>query len=430
VTQRRAATDLPERVLMFGTGMLLRALVAAAVDDANRTGAFRGGIVAVESTGSGRAELLNQQHGVFTLVERGLRDGAPFESTRLIGSITRGIAAASDWPAIRELVARPELQVIVSNVTEVGLSLDDRDAGRRDRNVAPAGYPAKLTELLHARFHSKAFSSPLLVIPTELIPDNGPRLSALVGEVAARRALGNDFSDWIAGNVRFCSSLVDRITTGNPATLVSVTEPHALWAVEGNPDALRASFPIDDGRRVVFAPDITSWRERKLRLLNGAHTALAPVALLAGVPTVRAATEHPGLGAFFRRVLFDELVPGSGLPEDGAESYARAVWERFCNPWLDHAWSVIVANQGEKMRIRVVPSIVGFCQRRNEVPQGLALALAAHLRFLNMNLGELGNEALWGARLDAIPGLAGATGRWLNVIENDGIKHALATVFA
>src|SRR5213592_1332065 len=200
-------TELPERVLQFGTGMLLRAVCAACVDEANRAGAFGGGgrIVVVQSTPHGRANLLNAQDGLFTLVERGLQNGAPVERTRLIGSISRALVADAEWDAVRQVAARPELQVIVSNVTEAGFRLEPG-----------GGFPARLTDVLRARFERLPDGPPLFVIPTELVPDNGPQLAAMVDEVAQDGGRSDEFRAWLSARVRFCSSLVDRITTGAP----------------------------------------------------------------------------------------------------------------------------------------------------------------------------------------------------------------------
>jgi tagaturonate reductase len=375
--------ELPERVLQFGTGMLLRALCAASVDAANRAGAFHGRIIVVQSTPHGSARAINAQDGLFTLVERGLLDGAPIERTRLIGAVSRALVADTEWPAVRAAVVQPELQVIVSNVTEAGFRLE-------------AGFPARLVDVLHARFERLPDGPPLYVIPTELVPDNGPRLAAMIDRLASQ--CGERFRAWLAARVRFCSSLVDRITTGSPPPetraaleaqlgyadeLLTVTEPYALWAIEGEPAGLRAAFPIDVAPdAVVFASDIGMYRERKLRLLNGAHTALAPLALLAGVATVREAAEHPRLGPFLERTLFQELVPATDMPPVQARAFAASVLERFRNPWLEHEWRVIATNQTMKMRLRVAPAIERFVQHQRRVPQGLALACAAHLRYL------------------------------------------------
>src|SRR2546428_1935060 len=377
-------TELPERVLQFGTGMLLRAVSAASVDAANSVGAFQGRIVVVQSTPQGQARAINAQDGLFTLVERGLEHGAPVERTRLVGAISRALVADTQWPAVREAIARPELQVIVSNVTEAGFRPD-------------GSFAARLTDLLHSRFTRLTDGPPVYVIPTELVDDNGPRLAAMVERLADGLERGPEFREWLGRRVRFCSSLVDRITTGTPArdvraaleqrlgyadALLTVAEPQALWAIEADPAELRATFGIDVlPESVIIAPDIGFYRERKLRLLNGAHTATAPLALLPGVRTVREAAEHPRLGAFLRHILFEEILPASDLTADAALAFAETVIDRFRNPWLDHEWQVIAAHQTAKLRLRVVPSLPGFAPKRGAAPQGFGLGLAAHLRW-------------------------------------------------
>jgi tagaturonate reductase len=413
--------DLPERVLQFGTGMLLRALCAALVDAANRAGRSAGRIVVVQSTPNGNARPLNAQDGLFTLVERGLEDGVRVERTQLIGSISRVLVADKEWDAVREVAARPDIRVIVSNVTEAGFRME-------------SGFPARLTDLLYTRFERLPDGPPVFVIPSELVPDNGPRLAAMVDELGARTARADDFRRWRSSRVRFCSSLVDRITTGAPSaddraalearlayadTLLTVAEPYVLWAIEGDPQALRTAFPIDVSESVVLAPDIGFYRERKLRLLNATHTAVTPLALLAGVRTVREAMDHPLLGTFLRRILFDEIIPATDLPAEAAEAFARSVMERFRNPWLDHEWRMIATNQEAKLRIRVLPLISAFANRRRRVPEGLAVACAAHLTFLQQPLEALSGES-------RVPGFLEAVARWRAVIEHEGIEGALA----
>jgi len=409
-------------VLQFGTGMLLRALCATSVDAANRAGAFNGQIAVVQGTPQGNARAINAQDGLFTLVERGLRNGVPVEQTRLIGSISRALIADTEWDLVREIAARPALQVIVSNVTEAAFRLE-------------SGFPARLTDVLRARFEHLPDGPPLFVIPTELVPDNGPRLAAMVDDVARDGDRSTAFRAWLADRVRFCSSLVDRITTGAPPAdqrpaleatlgyrdaLLTVAEPYSFWAIEAAPQELRTAFPVDlSPESVVFAPDIGFYEERKLRLLNATHTAMAPLALLAGVRTVREAIGHARLGAFLRRMLFDEIIPATDLPVDAAEPFAQSVVERFGNPWLDHEWRVILTNQETKMRIRVVPLIVAFVNRRGRAPESLALASAAHLAFL-----RTGVEAL--AEASQLPAFVAATTRWMQLLEREGVAGALS----
>jgi tagaturonate reductase len=307
------------------------------------------------------------------------------------------------------------MRVIVSNSSEAGFRID-------------APFPGRLTDALHARFTHAPNAPTLFVIPTELVPDNGPRLAAMVRELACRSGRyerPRAFGDWLNARVRFCSSLVDRIVTapspeqhaalenqlGYRDALLTVTEPYALWAIEADPAELRAAFPIESAT-VVFAPDIAFYRERKLRLLNAVHTATAPLAILAGVRTVREATAHPLLGPFMKRLLFEEIIPATEVPADDARAFAHQVLERFANPWLEHEYRVIATNQDEKFRIRVVPLIV-----RRPAPN-LALAAAAHLTFTKAPFDALGDAA-------RIPEVAAATTRWMAVLAQDGVEGAL-----
>lgn len=385
-----------ERVLQFGTGVLLRALAVSAVDAANRAGRAAGRIVVVQSTPSGCAAAMNAQAGRFTLVERGMVNGAPVDTTRQIDAISRALIADTEWDQVRAIIRQPELRVIVSNVTEAGFRED-------------GPFAARLAELLHDRFLALPDGPALIVVPTELIPDNGPRLA----EMVARRAESARFRDWLGHRVRFCSSLVDRITTAAPSEadpLRTVTEPYSLWAIEGEPDCLRAAFPIDAPPEVVFATDIAPYRDRKLRLLNGAHTATVPVALLAGVPTVREAVRDARLGPFMRRILFDEILPGSGLPDRAdAADFARSVWERFSNPWLEHRWQAIAQHQVEKWSIRVAPTVERFVTQSGRAPEGLALAAAA-----GPERSHRGPDAF-----------EAAVARWRGVLDASGIGGAL-----
>jgi tagaturonate reductase len=486
---------LPERVLQFGTGALLRAVSAVAVDTANRAGVFNGRIVVVQSTRSGVAQAINAQDGLFTLVEQGVADGERVQRSRVIGSMSRALIADDEWQLVRDVISRPDLQVVVSNVTEAGFRLAEDEPGwDRDRSNAPPSFPAKLTDLLFTRFTALGNGALLYIVPTELLPGNGPLLGGMIDVLARRYPDADVFRDWIARRVRFCSSLVDRITTGGPSqerraelesqlgyhdALLTVTEPYSLWAIEADPVGLHDAFPVDavSNGTVTFKPDIDFYRLRKLRLLNGAHTALAPLALMNGVRTVREAAAHPVLGPFLRLLVSDEIGPITSPASDVWQPYATSIVDRLGNPWLDHEWQVIATNQVAKLRIRVLPSILDCYVKQQRLPRRLLLALAASLRYSRITkrlsstsgwgwwrgaaypivdvetdlvnrywrsvdpagspgavpvavlaafaTSVLGDAEVWGRDLTAIPGLAEAVIGMLLVLEQDGIDAAV-----
>ncbi|MFL5608352.1 MAG: tagaturonate reductase [Gemmatimonadaceae bacterium] len=472
--------DLPERAIQFGTGALLRGLVDYCIDDANRRGLFGGRVVMVGSTGSGRDERLNEQNGLFTLVVQGLVEGTPRRDCRVVASVSRALAATTQWADVLRAAESPALELIFSNTTEVGIVLDEEDASAGASRAVPRSFPAKLTRLLHHRARHVAFDATRapVVIPCELIEHNGVKLKAIVRALAERWMLEPAFLRWLE-DVPFCNTLVDRIVPGAPSAdeareleallgyddaMLTVCEPYRLFAIEGDAalrDRLRFAT-ADEG--IVIAPDIAPYRERKVRLLNGAHTSFVSLALLAGCTTVREAVEHPLLGPFLRTVLFEEIVPSVSVP--GAAEFAREVLDRFANPYLHHALWDITLQGTAKLRVRLVPTILAYAARTGQPPRALSLGFAGYLAFQRGELQEarrasgasvpadasagrvadawrdVGDDSaglalvvrrvcadaeLWGTDLTAVPGFADAVTEHLWRIRHEGVAAALGT---
>jgi tagaturonate reductase len=346
-----AMLDLPEKAVQFGTGALLRGFVDYFVDAANRQGQFNGRIVAVGSTGSGRDGRVNEQDGLFTLVISGIEDGVAREERRVVASVSRAISAQDDWAAVLECARNPELELVFSNTTEVGIALDESDSMTLS---PPRSFPGKLTAFLYARATALDFDPGhgLVVLPCELIEDNGDRLREIVTTLAARWNLGAEFLTWLEASVTFCNTLVDRIVPGTPSParlaelegalgyrdeLATTCEVYRLFAIEGD-GALGARLGFakaDPG--IVVAESVAPYRMRKVRLLNGSHTIMAPLALLAGCETVLDAMRHEVVSRFIRRAMLEEIVPSLDVPS--AASFAREILDRFANPSIRHALS-------------------------------------------------------------------------------------------
>lgn len=388
-----SALALPEAVVQFGTGAFLRGFADYFIDEANRRGQFGGSVVAVSSTGSSRDTILNEQEGLFTLAIQGLENGAPRRYSRVISSVNRALSASDQWDSVLALARDPGIRLVISNTTEVGISLDESDAFDAR---PPRSFPAKLTRFLHERaVHFEcAKERGVVVLPCELIEDNGAELRHVVQQLARRWELGGAFETWLDDAVDFRNTLVDRIvpgtlpkeeserierTAGYRDGMITACESYALFAIEGD-DALRARLGFADDPRIVVAPDIRPYRERKVRVLNGGHTISVPVALLAGLETVREATEDALVGQFMRRAILDEIVPSLDVPD--AEAFAREVLQRFANPYIRHSLIDITLHATTKMRVRVVPSVVQYTQRTGQTPEALAFGFAAHLAFL------------------------------------------------
>jgi tagaturonate reductase len=474
---------LPEKVLQFGTGVLLRGLPDFMIDEANRQGVFNGRIVVVKSTDGGDATAFERQDGLYTVCVRGVDDGRPVEENVVCASISRVLSAKSQWAEVLKFAASPDLQVVISNTTEVGIQLVNEDI----HLAPPSSFPGKLLAVLYTRF--QAFKGDvncgLVIVPTELIPDNGRKLEAIVLELAHRNDLGSAFIDWLESANHFCNTLVDRIVPGRPEPalyaqlqtelgykdeLLTMSEAYALWAIEGGERVREVLSFHSAATGVVIRPDITLFRELKLRLLNGTHTLSYSLAHLMGCATVREALENEDLARFIHNLMLADLLPGIpySVDEKVGQRFGMQVLDRFRNPFLEHRWLAIAMQGTAKMQMRNVPTLLHYYQQCKAVPHYMALGFAAYLLFMRntasapgVGAGEvngepytiideragyfaelwaksspeeltqtaLRNTALWGHDLTRLPGFADAVTHYLHQLLEEGPAGTLAGFF-
>ncbi|MEO8416311.1 MAG: tagaturonate reductase, partial [Ginsengibacter sp.] len=389
--------ELPEKVLQFGTGILLRALPDYFIDKANRMGIFNGRVVIVKTTSRGDSTAFDKQDGLYTLCVRGVEDGQKVEENIINSSISRVLHAQHEWRQILECAHNQGLQVIISNTTEVGIKLVNDDI----RHHPPASYPGKLLAFLLERFNAFGGSrkSGFVIVPTELIPDNGRKLESIVLELAHLNGLEDDFIEWLEGCNYFCNSLVDRIVTGMPDEeikstienelgykdeLMTICEVYRLWAIEGDDHVKKIlSFAVaDDG--MIIKPDIDLYRELKMRVLNGTHTMTCGIAFLAGFDTVKQAMDDEMMEGYMSDLMQQEIGPS--IPYDTGPEEVRLfiakVLDRFRNPHLNHHWKNITLNYTSKIKMRCIPLLVNYYKNNNAVPELIALGFASYLFFM------------------------------------------------
>ncbi len=382
--------NLPEKVLQFGSGVLLRAFTDFFIDKANRNGVFNGRIIVIQSTEKGKGDALNEQHGLYTLCEQGLENGAAIERYSVLASVSRAISASDDWDTVLDCAKIPTLSLIVSNTTEVGLAYDEKD--RFEMNP-PKSFPAKLTRVLFERFKlmpEKGF----VIVPTELVENNGDKLREFVLRYAREWNLDDNFAAWIERENQFCNSLVDRIVPGKPDAaariemekklgyddeLLICAELYSLWAIEGDERIEQACSFAQANPSVIIAKNITPYRERKLRILNGSHTISVAVAFLAGKNTVLEMMSDSLTSAFVERVVYDEIVPS--LDVDHAKEFAADVLNRFRNPFLRHKLLDITFQSTSKFKTRVLPIIRKHYEKFGRLPSRILFGFAAYLWF-------------------------------------------------
>ncbi len=384
----------PVKVLQFGEGNFLRGFVDWIIDTLNEKTDFNGDIQLVQPIEKGLGEMINKQDGLYHVQLSGIQKGVAKEETKLITCVRGVNNPYEDYEAYLKLGENPDLRFIISNTTEAGISFDSKDD---TINKLSSSFPGKLTALLYRRFNTFNGSKKkgLHIIPCELIDKNGEKLKEIILQYAQLWNLPKGFVSWIKEANTFSNTLVDRIVPGFPKetikeiqeeigyqdNLVVKAEPFHLWVIEG-PENLKDEFPTEKaGLDVLFVKDQSPYRTRKVRILNGAHTSLVPVAYLNGLRTVRESVEDPQVGEFIKSTIHDEIIPTLDLPKDELEQFANDVMDRFKNPFVKHLLSAIALNSISKFKVRVLPSLLEYINRKNELPQNLVHSLAALILF-------------------------------------------------
>ena len=394
----------PERIIQFGEGNFLRAFVDWQVDLLNEHTDLNSGVVIVRPIESTFPPSLSTQDGLYTTIIRGLNEkGEAVSDARLIRSVNREISVYSEYDEFLKLAHNPDMRFVFSNTTEAGISYH---AGDRFEDTPAVSYPAKLTRLLFERFShfNGASDKGWIIIPCELIDYNGDALRELVLRYAQEWALPEAFIQWLDQANTFGSTLVDRIVTGYPRDEVAKLEAELgyhdafldtaehfyLFVIQG-PKSLAAELRLDKyPLNVLIVDDIKPYKERKVAILNGAHTALVPVAWQAGLDTVGEAMNDAEIRAFVEKAIYEEIIPVLDLPRDELASFASAVTGRFCNPYIKHQLLSIALNGMTKFRTRILPQLLAGQQASGKLPARLTFALAALIAFYR---GERNGES-------------------------------------
>ncbi|NCI51622.1 tagaturonate reductase [Sediminibacterium roseum] len=477
--------SLPEKVLQFGTGVLLRGLPDYFIDKANKQNIFNGRIVVVKSTGMGATDSFAKQDGLYTLLERGVVNGKQTEQTSINASISRVLSANEEWERILQCAANPEMQLVLSNTTEVGIALVEEDAV----NEKPVSFPGRLLFFLLERFRvfDGSDESGMVIVPTELIVDNGAKLRKIILTLAKLKNVSARCLQWLDEKNEFCNSLVDCIVPGKlPAAeqqaveqklgysdeLMIMSEPYRLWAIETSSERAKEILSFSTcNQGVILAPDINKFRELKLRLLNATHTLSCGLAHLSGFSTVKEAMRDGVFVSYVSALMHEEIIPlvaQGNISVEEANQFAQQVIDRFRNPYIEHLWLSITAQYTSKIAMRVVPLVEKQYAAGKATPELMALGFAAFLRFMdsqekdggyygtangvayriqddlaallhnhwqnaaNGTIAEktLCDERVFGADLSQYPGFAAEVSRMLEMLQQHGAANTLRSIFA
>ena len=476
--------NAPEKVMQFGEGNFLRAFVDAFLDLANEKAGFNGKVALVQPIAQGLTDLINKQEGLYTLYLRGSENGEKVDRKRVISAVSRCINPYGEWDKVLELARSADLEIIVSNTTEAGIVHDTESRFDQD---PPITFPAKLTRALYERF--TAGQKGVTVLSCELIDNNGKELLRCVNRYIDDWKLGEDFRRWVNEENIFCSTLVDRIVPGRirdpkevealnaqngyEDPLTDVGEVFGIWVIEG-PQELEDRLPFKKaGAPVIVVPDVTPYKKRKVRILNGAHTGFVPGAYLAGFDIVRDCMHDDTVRGYMNRMLYEEVIPTLPLDRQDLEDFAKAVQDRFNNPFVNHELMSISLNSTSKWRARNMPTFLDYVQEKGKLPVCLTTSFAAYIAFYSCDIQRLDekglvcrrpkgneytvsddryvlefywdhrgdseeelvhavmvNEDMWGQDLTKVEGFEAEAVRILKVIRKDGALKAFADCLA
>ena len=474
----------PEKVLQFGEGNFLRAFVNYWFDLANEKAGWNGKCVLVQPIAPGLAKMINEQEGLYTLYLRGSRNGQKVDDKRVISSVSRCLNPYEEegFTQMLEVAASDDLEIIVSNTTEAGIVYDP--ACQPDDRPC-SSFPGKLTQVLYHRY--QAGKKGILMLACELIDNNGKELLKCVNQYIDQWGLEDAFRKYVNEDCTFCGSLVDRIVPGrirDPKEVAELEQKHGyadplldvgevfgLWVIEGDP-ALNDVLPfrkagLED--KVFVTPDMTPYKKRKVRILNGAHTGFVLGAYLAGHDIVRECMNDPVVLGYMNKMLLEEVVPILPLDQEDCRNFAAAVQDRFNNPFVNHELMSISLNSTSKWRARNMPSFLEYIEKTGKLPKCLTMSFAAYIAFFSSDIQELTdaglvcrrpkgntyvcsddrwalefywehrddtpaelvhavmtNQKMWGQDLTAIPGFEAATVENLTLIREKGASAAYA----
>ena len=394
-----------EKVLQFGEGNFLRAFVDDFFDLANERVGYNGKVVLVQPIAQGLTDLINAQEGLYTLYLRGSENGRKVDEKRVISCVSRCVNPYGEWDKVLETARSADLEIVVSNTTEAGIVHDTESLF--DQNP-PVSFPAKLTRVLYERW--KAGQKGLVILSCELIDNNGKELLKCVNQYIDDWKLEDGFRRWVNEENTFCSTLVDRIVPGRirdaeevkrlaeengyDDPLTDVGEVFGIWVIEG-PDGLEDRLPFKKaGVPVIVVSDVTPYKKRKVRILNGAHTGFVLGAYLAGFDIVRDCMHDDTVRGFMNKMLYEEVIPTLPLDKKDLEDFARAVQDRFNNPFVNHELMSISLNSTSKWRARNMPTFLDYVSEKKELPKCLTASFAAYVAFYSNDIQELTDKGL------------------------------------
>lgn len=424
-------------ILQIGEGNFLRAFVEDYIQQADDYRVY----VCQPRTNIKIINALKQQNCQYDIISRGRLNGSVINERKHIDCIENAFDTVTEHDKIAKAFCNDNLKIVISNTTEAGICFDDRD---KFEQFPAVSFPAKLAVLLYKRY--KNGNTPLVIMPCELIENNGDELKKCILKYAQLWNLGSGFEAYV-NSCDFCNTLVDRIVTGhieNDADPCSVAcEPYKSWVISACEHA-KTVIPF---KGVTYTDDIASYRLRKVRILNGVHTMSVLAGYMCSIDIVRDMVNDELFSRYIALGL-DEIK--STLTVE-CDDFASSVLERFNNPFIDHKLYDIALNSVSKFKARCLGTILDYYNKNNRLPKILTFSLAALIAYY-LKLGDreyelrdsaevleffasspsvqdiLSNTEFWGIDLTQINDFENTVSQYVEKIKNNGMKNAINEV--
>ena len=375
------------KIMQYGEGNFLRAFADLYFNTLNEEGFGKYLVDIIKPAPFGTLDKFVAQNNRYNVVLRGSVDGEVFEKAYPVTCINRAIDPFINYEEYISIAKDSDLKIIVSNTTEAGICFNANDKIDGFEEIT---YPAKLTKFLLERF--KAGLKGVYLMPVELIDNNADELKKCVDLYIELWNLPQEFKEWNDTQNFYCNTLVDRIVSGYPRdeqtknhlteiigyedSLVTIGEPFGLWVVEKKGDIAKYVKDGVHNVEVILADDITYYKKRKVRVLNGSHTNLVPAGLILGEKTVYDCMKNDKLLAFVQRTLTEEINPFVSNDLSATEEFANSVTDRFLNPFLNHQLVSISLNSISKWRARNLPSFKDYYKKHGKIPHNLTVGFS------------------------------------------------------
>lgn len=379
----------PTKIIQFGEGNFLRAFIDWFIQTIDDETDFNGGVAVVQPLATGRVKELEKQDGLYNLLLEGIEDGELKRSLQTIDVLNQFINPYSEYADYLALAENPDIKLVISNTTEAGIVYDPNDT---NYDVCPTSFPGKLLALLKRRYDhfNGSKDAGLYILACELIDYNGSKLKEVMNKLAQDKGYSAEFIDWLNNANLYYNTLVDRIVPGYPRDQIEqLTEELGyidnnivkgeyfhLWVIEGDP-CLTKVFPVDKTKlNIIITDNVKPYKERKVKILNGAHTCLVPIAYQMDKRLVSEMMNDPKCNKFLMDFMHNEVWGTIDLSKEELENFTNSVFNRFLNPTIKHELLTIALNSMTKYKTRVLPSAIATYEKTKQLPKHALFSLA------------------------------------------------------